>query len=64
MAKIISKRGQKTVASAPASSQSTQSIGIIVIDAGDYTLNADELEHVRRVFEGIRKQLDAIVKGS
>ncbi len=64
MAKIISKRGQKPAAPAPATSSGTHSIGVIIVDAGDYALTTDELEHVRRVFEGIRKQLDAIMDGS
>jgi hypothetical protein len=60
MAKIISKRGQ--VKSAPPREVIETQISIIELDDG-FTPTPEELEHIKRVFESIREQLDAIVGG-
>jgi|DEB19_MinimDraft_2_1074335.scaffolds.fasta_scaffold501733_2 hypothetical protein len=60
MAKIISKRGQ--VKSAPQREVIETQISIIELDDG-FTPTPEELEHIKRVFESIREQLDAIVGG-
>lgn len=67
MAKIISKRGQ--VKSAPPREVIETQISIIetqisIIELDDgFTPTPEELEHIKRVFESIREQLDAIVGG-
>jgi hypothetical protein len=60
MAKIISKRGQ--VKSAPPREVIETQISIIELDDG-FTPTPEELEHIKRVFESIREQLDVIVGG-
>jgi len=62
MAKIISKRGQaKRVPQREVIVNESQ-ITIIELDDG-FTPTPEELEHIKRVFESIREQLDAIVGG-
>jgi len=61
MAKIISKRGQKTAPKVDVPISEGPDIFAIDLGCGGYQLTEEELDHVRRVFEGIRKQLDSIV---
>lgn len=58
MAKIISKRGQKQ-SSKEARETSTENY-IYIIEIADFTPTPAELDHIKKVFDGIRKQLNDI----
>lgn len=62
MAKIISKRGQKPPVQPVESPVAEVEFFVIDMGCGGYQLTEEELDHVRKVFEGIRKQLDSVVR--
>jgi hypothetical protein len=59
---IISKRGKKARADEPKSADIViREMQIYIIDGdADFAPTPEELENIRKVFENIRKQLDAI----